>query len=80
MLGVFFEMHLLAFVHRKAWQCSIMNARLAGAPVRGGAHNGLGTIWWFLCAHMYIHMHGASNKGLPISFDRTAMWGPHVYR
>ena len=46
-------------------------------PVLGGAHNGLGIIWWFLCAHMYIHMHGASNKGLPISFGRTAS-GAHV--
>ena len=70
-------MHLLAFVHRKAWQCSIMNARLLGPSTWWGPQ-WLGIIWWFLCAHMYIHMHGVSNKGLPpISFGRTAS-GAHV--
>ncbi|RYA51152.1 hypothetical protein DD599_26885 [Enterobacter cloacae complex sp. CH23B] len=33
-----------------------------------------------LIAHMYIQMHGASNKGLPIFQSQVVTWGPHVYR
>ncbi|MCO5615035.1 hypothetical protein L7F22_069323 [Adiantum nelumboides] len=31
-------------------------------------------------AHMYIHMHGSSNKGLPIFQSQVVTWDPRVYR
>ncbi|MCO5595053.1 hypothetical protein L7F22_049090 [Adiantum nelumboides] len=30
--------------------------------------------------HMYIHMHGSSNKGLPVFQSQVVKWDPRVYR